>query len=158
MLTIIIIDKYPILRQGLDFFLKDHFKEARILDSDSIINFQKLHPDQSPDIIILGIDENPVTPTLDFVEMSKNWYPKSNIIIFDDRTNDLKTARTLAINALYNYNSTIEISADNALCYTSLTDPYLKAGVNGYLSKQTSISQLIGCIEAVLKGDVMYIQ
>lgn len=34
----------------------------------------------------------------------------------------------------------------------SLIVPYLKAGVNGYLSKQNSTNKLIECVEIVLEG------
>ena len=122
MKTIAIIDRHPILRTGLDFFIKDHFKEVNILGSENVSAFQQSFPRQNPDLVILGFGEHSNVNSLGFVNMMKKQYPKAALIVYDDKPD------------------------------ASLIVPYLKAGVNGYLSKQNSPNKLIECVDIVLKG------
>ena len=121
-MTIALIDKHPILRTGLVFFLKDHFNEATILESDSITTFNESYKDQKPELIILGISQDSSANNLSFINLVKKKYPKSSIVLYDEKPG------------------------------TSMVFHYLKAGVKGYLSKQNNLTELIDCITDVLKG------
>ncbi|WP_221393266.1 response regulator transcription factor [Dyadobacter sp. NIV53] len=121
-MTIALIDKHPILRTGLVFFIKDHFTEATILESDSIVTFYESYRDQKPDLIILGISQDSNSNNLNFINLVKKKYPKAAIVLYDEKPG------------------------------TSMGFHYLKAGVKGYLSKQNNLTELIDCITDVLKG------
>ena len=121
-MVIALIDKHPILRTGLVFFLKDHFNEATILESDSIITLNESYRDQKPDLIILGISQDSNGNNFNYINLVKKRYPKSSIILYDENPG------------------------------TSIVFNYLKAGIKGYLSKQNNLSDLIDCMNDVLKG------
>ena len=121
-MTIAIIDRHPILRTGLTYFIKDYFKEVEVLDSENVIAFQETFPRQVPDLVILGFNEYSYDSSLSLVNTLKKQYPKAPLIVYDEKPD------------------------------ASLIVPYLKAGVNGYLSKQNSATKLINCVEIVLQG------
>ena len=121
-MNIVLIDKHPILRTGLAFFLKDHFNEATILESDSVTTFHESYRDQKPDLIILGISQDSTGNNLSFINIVKKKYPKASIVLYDEKPG------------------------------TSMVFHYLKAGIKGYLSKQNNLTELIDCISDVLKG------
>ena len=55
MLTIAIIDKYPMIRKGLKYYFHDHFDEVNVLEADSVTSFRNLYPFQNPDLTKLKI-------------------------------------------------------------------------------------------------------
>lgn len=130
MLTIAIIDKYPMVRKGLKYYFHDHFEEVNILEAESVTSFRKLYTWQNPDLIILGSNDHTDVISMDIVNQLKNWYSEGKIIIYDEQPNvdPPKTSRDLL---------------------------YLTAGVNGYLSKQSTAVQMLECVKMVLKTKTM---
>lgn len=121
-MTIALIDKHPITRRGLFLLLKNQFKEAVILQSESILTFYKLFRNQDPDLIILGISQDINDNNIGFINFIRQNYPKGPIILYDENPG------------------------------SSLVFHYLKTGIFGYLSKQNNILELTECIESVLNG------
>lgn len=122
MITVALIDKYPILRLGLIFCLKKHFGNASFQEANNIVDYKHLHFKKFPDIIIQGINEDP--SDLDFVIVGKipEFFPTVPIIIYDEKP------------SLFN------------------KIPSLQSGTNGYVLKQNSLQELISCMENLLEG------
>ena len=122
MMTIALIDKFPILRKGLSWHLQENFEEVNVLSSESIDHFYRQFPDQKPDLTILGINQHPGTRDTDCVRIWKNRNPDGKIIIYDEKPDP------------------------DMVAY------YLRANINGYISKQNTIAELNECIRTVLSG------
>ena len=122
MLTIALIDKFPILRKGLSLYLEGNYEGVTVLSSESAEIFPTQYPDQNPDLIILGINQHPSSGETENIETVKKWNLNGKVIIYDEKPDP-----------------------------TMIAD-YLKAEVDGYVSKQNPISELDDCIQAVLNG------
>jgi len=122
-IRIAIIDRHPILRIGLDFVLKNLFYESILLESASINAFKKTYPDQNPDLIILAISQNDTRNNLTFINRAKKWYNSANIIVYDEESDPFMVSN------------------------------YLNAGVQGYVSKQGKVTELVACILDVMDGN-----
>jgi len=131
MLSFVIIDRYPIIRTGIDLFLKNQFTKIHILESDSIVNFLEIYPAYKPDVVILGLNQYPDILKINLVTAAKQAYPTAKLIIYDDilysqLNNNARNMKTIA--------------------------RYMKEGVNGYLSKGNNLSELIDCIHDIFIG------
>ena len=122
MITIAVIDNQPITRKGLTELVKEHFNDARLIEAGNFNSFQELQFSGKPDLFILGINEIAQQESRQTLREVKKQYPKALMIVYD-----------------------VETQPDLAVLY-------LKSGVNGYLSKQGDLSELIDCIETVLNG------
>ncbi|MCE7042801.1 response regulator transcription factor [Dyadobacter sp. CY312] len=121
-MKIALIDKHPVLRKGLDKVLASNFDGAIIMESDTIIHFRELFPKQIPDLIIMGLGSAADAGNLDFINMSRRWYPKGSVIIYDEDVNLPMISR------------------------------YLSTGARGYLSKAADLNELIECVKDVVSG------
>ncbi|TDE11546.1 response regulator [Dyadobacter psychrotolerans] len=122
MLTIALIDKFPILRKGLSLYLEEHYEGVTVLSCESAEIFSTQYPGQNPDLVILGINQHPSSGETENIGTVKKWNVNGKVIVYDEKADP-----------------------------TMIAD-YLKAEVNGYVSKQNPISELDECIQAVLKG------
>lgn len=122
MLIIALIDKYPILRLGLTFCLKQHFSNFTVKESNNIIDYHTFFDAEKPDLIIQGINEDSMESNVDAVERIRGYYPNIPVIIYDENP--------------LNFHQT----------------SFLKSGINGYVLKQNHVNELLTCIEAVLQG------
>ena len=122
MISIALIDKFPILRIGLSMHLKKYFKEITIWEMENTADFQASYLDVDPDIIIIGINLYSTAQSTENINTLLNENPKSRIIVYDEKPD------------------------------ATLLNDYFRNGVAGYLSKQNRLSELIECIEAVTTG------
>lgn len=122
MINFALIDRYPVLRLGIKDLLVDHFKDINVWESHTINGFQESFPGQKPDLFIIGINQVPVGYGIDLVNRTKLGYPSVDVIVYDENSNP------------------------------SMIHDYFQAGVNGYLSKQADLDELVKCISEVLKG------
>jgi len=120
---IAIIDRHPILRIGLDFVLKNLYYESILLESASISAFRKSYPGLNPDLIILAVGQSETVNSLTFVNNAKKWYNSSSIIVYDEESDPFMVSN------------------------------YLNAGVQGYVSKQGKVTELVACILDVMDGN-----
>ena len=121
-MKIVIIDEFPLMRLGLEKALSIHIEKAKILESESIVHFQELYPQEIPDIIVLGINSNSEKSNHDWIASIKERKPKVSVIIYADNLNSLEASM------------------------------YLKAGVDGYLTKKDSLIELVNCVNCVVSG------
>ncbi|WP_254560539.1 response regulator transcription factor [Dyadobacter diqingensis] len=122
-MKIAIIDKYPLLRSGLKYFLKKHYAKAIVVESRSVSSFKEESLGQE-DLIIIGISQSAQDDNLELIREVKRLYPMVKFIGFDENPEP------------------------------SMVVAYIKAGIRGYLTKQTDISQLQECIAQVLEGKI----
>ena len=123
MLTIALIDKFPILRKGLSLYLKGNYEGVTVLSSESADIFSRQYPDKDPDLIILGINQHPSSGETENIEAVKKWNVNGKVIVYDEKPD------------------------------SGMISSYLKAGIDGYVSKQNPISELDDCIQIVLNGE-----
>ena len=124
MISIALIDKFPILRIGLSMHLKKYFKEITIWEMENTADFQASYLDVDPDIIIIGINLYSTAQSTENINTLLNENPKSRIIVYDEKPD------------------------------ATLLNDYFRNGVAGYLSKQNRLSELIECIEVVTTGKI----
>lgn len=122
MTTIAIIDKYPMIRMGLELFLKKNFQEAVVLESESLDRFEQNEPDQSPDLFILGYTHDSSVDHYELIVSLKKKYTKAKIIVYDGHPEFSKVAS------------------------------YFQGGVTGYISKSSDGPELLRCISQVENG------
>ena len=122
-MVILIINKVPVYRSGIFFFLKEKFPDDLIIESDSLVSFNLSCADQAIDLIIIAIDQSIETNNIQLVRQAKTHYPGTGIIVFDGKSTE-----------------------------TYLITAYLKAGISGYLSNETDLWEFVKCIEEVLAG------
>lgn len=120
--TFAIIDKQPILRTGLRLFLKKYFKDSTILPAENIQSFTPLYTEHKPDLFILGMGIGPKTDSFDSIKIVKKQFPNAVILVYDQKSD------------------------------ATLLPIYLKAGVSGYLSKESDLEELNECINLILAG------
>ena len=124
MITIALIDKFPMLRKGIEYILKDQFCGATILESNTISTFFKTYPGQHPDLIIMGISQNnSAAKNISFIKLIKRRRVSAALVVYDE------------------------------LPDFPMVLHYLNAGVNGYISKRSTVNELNECLKIVLQGD-----
>lgn len=122
MLTIGIIDPFPIMRTGLSVLLNIHYEEAKLFQARSLDEFPQMQQADLPSVIILGISENAKENRLISVRKCKKAFPAAKIVVYD-------------------YDLVQEMIFS-----------YFMVGIDGYLLKQHSEQQLITCIESIIGG------
>ena len=123
MITIGVIDKYPLLREWMSYTLSSQFYQSTIFEAKTVHAFLKTYPDCRPELIIMGIMPNStVAQNKNFIKLIKSRKPSCVLVIYDENSCSPKILH------------------------------YLTAGANGYLSKQNSVDELKVCIQAVLLG------
>jgi DNA-binding NarL/FixJ family response regulator len=122
MLTIGIIDPFPIVRTGLSVLINTHYENAKLVMAQSLAEFQMMQLVEEPFIVIFGISENAKESRLISVRKCKKILPNAKIVIYD-------------------YNLVQEMIFS-----------YFMVGIDGYLLKQHSEHQLIACMESIISG------
>jgi len=124
MITIALIDKFPMLRKGVEHLLRDQFYGVTILESSTISTFFKSYPSQHPDLIIMGISQNnSAAKNISFIKLIKKRRVLAPLVVYDE------------------------------LPDFPMVLHYLNAGVNGYISKRSTINELRECLKIVLRGE-----
>lgn len=122
MLSIIILDNYPILRFGISNLLRSHFIEIKITEISSVNNIPQFGDEVNADVIILGINDNSKYKDLKLYHSVKQLFPTTPVVIYDE--------------VIYNFE----------------TLPYMEFGIEGYVLKHNNPTELIRSIEIVLSG------
>lgn len=120
--TIAIIDRYPVLRQGLTLFLERLLDDVVIVSSDDFQSFLKDHAGLRPDILIVALGQREHESNVPLIMMVKQLFDLCRVIFYDER-------------------------ADFAM----LAD-YVRMGVTNYLSKGSDVAELKRVVLEVLDG------
>jgi DNA-binding NarL/FixJ family response regulator len=142
MTTIALIDNHPIIRTGLGLLIKNNFEKVSIIEAENMDMLANLFPVQVPDLIILGTSQNSGANSLKLVMQTKNAYPASKLIMYDEAAAAGQQAASYP--AAY--------ANGGPLTSSAAILGYLRAGANGYLTKQNELSDLLDCVRDVLKG------
>lgn len=121
-MEIVLIDRHPIIRKGLEQVLNSNFNEANLFEAESIVDFHESFPNQFPDLVIIGVSNFRKENDLNFINLARKWYPKGSVIAYDDEI-DLH-----------------------------MITQYLTSGVSGYLPKSAGVKELVDCVNQVLDG------
>ncbi len=116
------IDKHPVLRFGLSVFLKNYFRDTTILEAESMISYQKMYQNDTPDLVIIGMVEEAEGIDMCILSEMMLSHPKAAFIIYAG-----KPQYKVAISCLF-------------------------SGVRGYALKSGNLDELTQCIETVLQG------
>jgi DNA-binding NarL/FixJ family response regulator len=122
MLTFGLIDNHVIMRAGLAIIFENHFRNINISESEDVKHFIDSHPNQNPDLLILGNNFAGKQDCLDAVSILKSRFPLVPLIIYDEYLEQ------------------------------DMTILYFKLGVNGYVLKQNNADEMIKCVETVLEN------
>lgn len=122
MITIGLIDKYPVAKSGIAVLLSLHFPNACLLVADNTSELEMLNDKSRPDLIILGLNEHHLHGSIKLVRECRRHFPAVSMIAYDQ-----------------NY-------------YQNSSYSYFKLGVKGQVLKQSPVDELITCIRTVLKG------
>lgn len=122
-MNVAVIDKHPVFRKGLNHIIHGNFEDVKILEADSVVHFYESFSDQNPDIFIIGVGQHGEERTIKPILMIKKWYPSGNVIVYDE---DHKPSL--------------------------LISEYLKVGVNGYLTKESELDEILDCMKDVAGG------
>ncbi|MCF2491466.1 hypothetical protein [Dyadobacter sp. CY347] len=83
MLTIALIDRFPIVLMGTKLTIKKSLQGVRILAANDIFSFQAQNPDCKPDIFIVGIAREVVVDPFHLIPAIKKVF-KCPVIVYDD--------------------------------------------------------------------------
>lgn len=119
-----VIDKYPLLRKGMVFFIQNQFQEATILESTTTEKFLEMYPNHAPDLIILGISQNnSAFHNMAYIKLIKTKWKLTSLVVYDE------------------------------LPEPDMVLHYLNAGIKGYVSKRNAMTELKQCLHNVMKGE-----
>ncbi|WP_379992917.1 LuxR C-terminal-related transcriptional regulator [Dyadobacter subterraneus] len=124
MQTFGLVDEHPIIRLGLQIFLRQHFQEIVIYSSGSLDYFSKLPAQETIDLIIFGLNADSKLNWLKQVEHCKYQYPKAVLIVHGE---------VLVIETVLQL---------------------LKLGVKGIVFKQNDPNELLDCIKKINNGHI----
>lgn len=117
------IDKHPIIRKGLGLFLQEQFENAVLLESENFECFVNSFGAINPDLFILGFAEESNICESEIVRFVKEKMPDTPVIVYDG-----EPRYEMAVYSLV-------------------------AGASSYLVKNGCLTELIKCIESVMKGN-----
>lgn len=121
--TIAIIDKYPVLRQGLTLFLDDLLDEVKVVSSDDFQSFLEDHSGLKPDVLIVALGQRENESNVSLIMMVKLLFDLRRVIFYDERAN-----------------------------FVLLAD-YVRIGVVNYLSKDAEAKELKKVVLDVLNDN-----
>jgi DNA-binding NarL/FixJ family response regulator len=122
-MTILILHRYSLIRQGLRLTAEALFPDSQIYDVDEILRKSDFDHNLKPDLIILGIAPFEQAEGLRVIQTLQIYYPTAKIVVFDNIVNK-----------------------------ESLTS-YFKNGISGYLSTNSSTDEFSTCMGTVQSGN-----
>lgn len=121
--SIIIVDTHPVVRRALGTLLKGSLSKIDIVEAKSIHELSQRDLGGAAHIFIVVINSDFDEDGTSPITELKAWYPDSLVIIYGEAVKP------------------------------ELIISYLKSGVNGYLSKQQGLNEMITCIDTVRCGE-----
>lgn len=122
MITIGLIDNYPVAQHGISVLLSLYFTDALLIKAKNTSEFSRLNKTLLPDIILLGVNDDSISGSIRTVSECRWRFPAVALIVYDQ-----------------NY-------------YPDSSSLFFKLGVKGHIQKSSSVNELMACIEAVLEG------
>jgi DNA-binding NarL/FixJ family response regulator len=120
--TFLIFDTHPVMRMGLAILLRENFREAEIVESKEIAEYDEDAAQLAPDLVIYVLHADFEEEGYPSIVEIRQKYAGSRLIVYGSEMQP-------------------EVIID-----------YFKKGVNGYLSKYADIAEMLACIAAVSDG------
>lgn len=120
--TFAIFDTHPVMRMGLAILLRENFKKAEIVESKDMSDYGQDAGRPEPDLVIYVLHADFEEEGYPSISEIRQKYSGSRVIVYGPEMQP-------------------EVIID-----------YFKKGVNGYLSKYADMSEMLGCITAVMSG------
>lgn len=117
-----IIDKSPVMMEGLGHMLKTHFEIPDLWTGTSIGALREQHPEAKPDLVIIGMNKILHDSNLAIIQAVKNFFPDACIVVISDRTS------------------------------LSVVLDFLRAGAHGYITYSIGPDEFLQCIRKVTLG------
>jgi len=121
-MTIAIIDRHAISRIGIIEVLRHDFQEIAILDAPSLDALVSKFPGQKPDLVIADLSQFEQYSGPGYMQLVRLYFADAKVVAYDEGIDFLRLQR------------------------------YLRAGVQGYIFKENSASELVWGIRQVLAG------
>lgn len=128
MQSILVIEKFPILRDGLETYLNLEFSDLKIVAVAMLRDLPVISQESCPTVILIGLNDNPKIDNIELIRLTKQLFFDSSIILYDE-------------------------SADYAMIGS-----YNMQGIKGYVTKQNNLDEFRECIARVLDGGSFYCQ
>lgn len=122
-LCIGLIDNYAIMRMGLSMVFHEHFKNARIIEAESVAEFEANSDTADADVIFLGINNAGTEESLSKAAAFRAAFPRQKLIVYDEQ---------LEYNLIVGYH---------------------KLGMKGYVRKNSGQDEMLRCVENVMQGN-----
>lgn len=122
MITIAIIDKYPITRAGLEALIRNSLGEITIIEFNNFNHFNEFNANNNTDFLIVGNTGESVNNQCDLIMGFKLKNVLSKVIIYDEFPDFSKVST------------------------------YFKFGINAFLTKQLDDGELLKCFSEVESG------
>jgi DNA-binding NarL/FixJ family response regulator len=122
MKTIVVIDKHPVVRAGLEIFIKNNFGEVTTIEFDSFSEYNKATQQYATDVFIVGNTVELPSSQCKLIAKLKEKNQQVKVIIYDDNPDYLKVSQ------------------------------YFKSGATGYVTKRSDMNELLACISDIRKG------
>jgi DNA-binding NarL/FixJ family response regulator len=121
-MTIAIIDRHAITRIGIIEVLRQDFQDITILDAPNLDSLLSKFPDQKPDLVIADLSQLEQHSCPGYIQLIYRSFSGAKVLAYDEGGDFLRLQR------------------------------YLKAGIQGYIFKNNSTSELICGIRQVMAG------
>jgi len=145
-MIIALIDKQPILRSGLNIFLKTQYHDVTIVELESIQALSRDYSGSFPDLFIMGFGQKTDADNLEFLNRAKKRHSVKTIV-FDEHA-DFKRARhylQMGVNGyLCKENTPGELS--NCIKQVMKGQRYICKQIAGLFEKNSIVSSLTGNI------------
>lgn len=117
-----IIDKSPVMIEGLGHLLRNHYVVSDLWTSTSVGALREEHPEAQPDLVIVGMNKILHDSNLTIIGAVRHSFPDAGIVVISER-------------------SSLAVTLD-----------FLRAGARGYLTYSIGPDEFLQCIRTVLNG------
>jgi DNA-binding NarL/FixJ family response regulator len=124
MKSIAIVDKYPIIRNGLRLFLNENFESTTVIESENLSQYLAANVSEIADVVIIGNTLELFSSICESITYIKKICYSSQVIVFDESPDHIKIVRSF------------------------------KAGAKGYLTKFSDMQELHKCISKACEGRI----
>lgn len=122
-MKIVVVDQFPVLRNGLIGFLEENFSGAFIIEQDNLDYFFDIAQPECVELVIIGLTQLYPVHVGGIIKKVKQVYSRAKIVLYDDK-----------------------LEPDVVIAS-------MKGGVDGYISKVTPVGELLEYVQDILQGN-----
>jgi DNA-binding NarL/FixJ family response regulator len=99
MKSIAIVDKYPIIRNGLRLFLNENFESTTVIESENLSQYLAANISEIADVVIIGNTLELFSSICESITYIKKICYSSQVIVFDESPDHIKIVRSFKAGA-----------------------------------------------------------